>query len=210
MKFVHPRLALARVRLVVMVRRFLLFLLLTLGWAGAAAAEVEIHFYSKDTASTFPHAFVRLTGTDEQTGGTVDTNYGFTPVSLSPAILFGPVEGMMHRVSRQYLERSDRHFSLKLTDAQYRAVMQVVERWRSAPQPNYRLNSRNCVHFVAEIAAALGLAAMPDRKLVKKPKSFLRKVTQDNLALIQAWGSPPQPLAPPETPPSVAIAPARH
>lgn len=196
--------------LVTMLRRLLLFLLLTLGWAGAAAAEVEIHFHSKDMASTFPHAFVRLTGTDERTGEAVDINYGFTPVSLTPAILFGPVQGMMHTVSRQYLDRSDQHFSLKLTDAQYRAVLAVVERWRAAPQPNYRLNSRNCVHFVAEVAAALGLAAVPDRKLVKKPKSFLRRVTQDNLALIESWGRQAPALAPLQPPPAAATAPAGH
>jgi len=196
--------------LVTMLRRLLLFLLLTLGWAGAAAAEIEIHFHSKDMASTFPHAFVRLTGTDERTGEAVDINYGFTPVSLTPAILFGPVQGMMHTVSRQYLDRSDRHFSLKLTDAQYRAVLAVVERWRAAPQPNYRLNSRNCVHFVAEVAAALGLAAVPDRKLVKKPKSFLRQVTQDNLALIESWGRQAPALAPLQPPQAAATAPAGH
>lgn len=196
--------------LVTMLRRLLLFLLLTLGWAGTAAAEIEIHFHSKDMASTFPHAFVRLTGTDERTGEAVDINYGFTPVSLTPAILFGPVQGMMHTVSRQYLDRSDRHFSLKLTDAQYRAVLAVVERWRDAPQPNYRLNSRNCVHFVAEVAAALGLAAVPDRKLVKKPKSFLRRVTQDNLALIESWGRQAPALAPLQPPPAAATAPAGH
>ncbi|HET9460167.1 MAG TPA: hypothetical protein VFO51_09330 [Sphingomicrobium sp.] len=200
----------ARDGLVTMLRRLLLFLLLTLGWAGAAAAEIEIHFHSKDMASTFPHAFVRLTGTDEGTGEAVDVNYGFTPVSLTPAILFGPVQGMMHRVSRQYLDRSDRHFSLKLTDAQYRAVLAVVERWRDAPQPNYRLNSRNCVHFVAEVAAALGLAAEPDRRLVKKPKSFLRQVTQNNLALIETWGRQAPPLAPPQPQPAAVVAPARH
>lgn len=199
-----------RNRLVMMGRRLLLFVILTLGWAGAAAAEIEIHFYSKDMASTFPHAFVRLTGTDERTGEAIDVNYGFTPVSLTPAILFGPVQGMMHTVSRQYLDRSDRHFSLKLTDAQYRAVLAVVERWRDAPQPNYRLNSRNCVHFVAEVAATLGLAAEPDPRLVKKPKSFLRQVTQNNLALIQAWGRQAPALAPPQQPPAAAIAPARH
>jgi len=193
-----------------MMRRLFLFLILALGWAGAASAEIEIHFHSKDMASTFPHAFVRLTGTDERTGEAIDTNYGFTPASLSPAILLGPVHGMMQAVSREYLERSDRHFSLKLSDEQYRTVLAIVEKWRTAPQPNYRLNSRNCVHFVAEVAAALGLSAQPERKLVKKPKSYLRKVTQDNLALIEAWGRPPPALAAPTTQPPSSVAPAGH
>ena len=186
--------------------RLLLFVAL-LGWGGAARAEVEIGFYSKDFASTFPHAFVRLTGTDESTGQSYDTNYGFTPVRLSTGILFGSVNGMIQTVDPVYVSRSDRHFSLKLNDEQYRAVLAVVEKWRTAPQPNYRLNSRNCVHFVADIAGALGLHAPPAKGLMKKPKSFLQKVTRDNMALIAQWdrrlGLEAEALPPPTaTPPA--------
>lgn len=166
--------------------RLLLFLLL-FAWGGAARAEVEIGFYSKDLASTFPHAFVRLTGTDERTGQPFDTNYGFTPERLTPGILFGSVDGMMQTLDPVYVSRSDRHFSLKLNENQYRAVLAVIEQWRTAPQPNYRLNSRNCVHFIADVAAALGLNAPPAKGLMKKPKSFLQKVTADNAALIAQW-----------------------
>lgn len=163
--------------------------LLVLSWSAAASAEVEVHFYSKDFASTFPHAFVRLTGTVDSTGAQIDNNYGFTPVSLTPAILFGPVHGMIQSVSPEYVARSDRHFTLKLTEEQYRTVLDVVARWYTEPQPNYRLNSRNCIHFVADVATALGLHAPPVPKLMKKPKSFLRKVTSDNAALIQQWAN---------------------
>ena len=168
-------------------RQLLTFLLLLLGWAGAAAAQVEIHFHSKDMASTFPHAFVRLTGTDESTGQPVDINYGFTPVSLSPAILLGAVAGTIQTVDPVYVSRSDRHFTLALTPEQHRSVLAIVEAWRKASQPSYRLGSRNCTHFVAAIATALGLSAPPAPGLMKKPKSFLRKVTADNLALIERW-----------------------
>src|SRR3712207_8844051 len=45
-------------------RRLCLFLLvLAFAWPQAARAAVEIHFYSKDLGASFPHAFVRLTGT---------------------------------------------------------------------------------------------------------------------------------------------------
>jgi hypothetical protein len=53
--------------------RLCLFIL-TAAWCGAANAEIEISFYSKDMASSFPHAYVRLTGTDEKTGQPVDLN----------------------------------------------------------------------------------------------------------------------------------------
>ena len=189
--------------------RLLLFVAL-LGWGGAARAEVEIGFYSKDLASTFPHAFIRLTGTDESTGKSYDTNYGFTPVRLSTRILSGSVNGMIQTVDPVYVSRSDRHFSLKLNDNQYRAVLAVVEQWRNAPLPNYHLNGRNCVHFVAAVAAALGLNSPPANGLMKKPKSFLQKVTADNSALIGQWTErtwlPPAEAA---SPAAAAAAPAQ-
>lgn len=166
--------------------RLVLFVIL-IGWAGAASAQVDVHFHSKDFASTFPHAFVRFTGTDERTGEKVDINYGFTPVRVSPGILLGSVQGMIETVNPEYVARSDRHFTLRLTDAQYRQLLAIVEKWRAAPQPSYRLNSRNCVHFIAEMANALGLDAPEVKRLMKKPKSYLQKVTADNQALIQSW-----------------------
>ena len=172
-----------------MMRRFILLLFL-LGWSGAATAQVDVHFHSKDLASTFPHAFIRLTGTDETTGQPVDVNYGFTPVSLSPSILLRPVPGMIQTVDPLYVSRSDRHFTLPLSADQHRSVLAIVDAWRSAAQPSYRLNSRNCTHFVAAIATALGLSAPPAPGLMKKPKSFLREVTADNLALIARWQRP--------------------
>lgn len=166
--------------------RHLLWLLL-LGWGAAAHAQVEIAFYSKDMASTFPHAYVRLTGTDDSTGEAVDSNYGFTPVKLTPGVLFGPVRGAVESVGPAYIARSDRHFSLKLTDAQYRRVLAVVESYRNARQPSYRLNGRNCVTFVADVAMALGLSAPVVPRLMKKPKSYLQMVSQTNAALIASW-----------------------
>ena len=170
--------------------RLLSLLLLLLAWAAPAPAAVEIAFYSKDFAKSFPHGFVRLTGTVDSTGEVVDTNYGFTPFHLSLAILSGPVPGHIATMSPLYVSRSDRHFALPLSEEQYRTVIAIVEKWRAFPQPSYRLNSRNCVYFVAEVASALGLEATPPRQLIKKPKSFLIKVRQDNLALIEAWPGP--------------------
>lgn len=168
-----------------LIRFCLLFI--AFAWCGVAQAQIEIAFYSKDMASSFPHAYVRLTGTDEKTGEAVDVNYGFTPVSLSPGILFGPVRGTIESAGQQYIARSDRHFALKLSDEQYRKVIGIIEQWRTAPQPSYRLNGRNCVTFVADIATALGLKAPVIPKLMKKPKSYLNAVADLNAAFIQHW-----------------------
>jgi hypothetical protein len=138
-------------------------------------------------ASSFPHAYVRLTGTDDATGKPVDVNYGFTPVSLSPGILFGAVRGTIESASPEYIARSDRHFALKLTDEQYRKVASTIQKWRDAPQPSYRLNGRNCIDFVADIAVALGLKAPVIPKLMKKPRSYLDEIARLNSALIAGW-----------------------
>lgn len=169
-------------------RLFLFFMLLGLG--SAANAAVEIAFYSKDLASSFPHAYVRLTGADS-TGRPFDVNYGFTPVRLSPAILFGAVDGKVESVGPEYVARSDRHFAFELTPDEYRKVVAIVESWRDSPQPSYRLGERNCVHFVAEVANALGLSAPVVPKLMKKPKSYLEMVTRRNSAVIAARASAP-------------------
>ena len=165
----------------------LILFALMAGWPIEAAAEVQIQFYSKDFGSSFPHAFVRLTGTVDSTGERVDTNYGFTAAKLGVSILAGPVKGRVQTVDPTYVQRSDLHFALTLSDDQYRSVLKVVDNWRQAPQPSYLLNSRNCVYFVADVATALGLNAPPAPKLMKKPKSFLDKVTHDNASLIGGW-----------------------
>ncbi len=83
--------------------------------------------------------------------------------------------------SAGYIKGSDPHFTVALSDSEYDAVMATVERWRAAKQPNYDLDKHNCVHFVAELAAAIGMT--PDTKrLMKKPRSFLETLTAQNRA----------------------------
>ena len=188
-----------------LIRPFLVLLLI--GLASPAFAEVQIHFYSKDFASTFPHGFVRLTGTVDSTGESIDTNYGFTPVQIGPRILAGPVRGMIQTVKPEYVARSVRHFSLVLSEEQYSAVLAIVEQWRTTPQPSYRLNGRNCVDFVAALATSLGLSAAPDPKLMKKPRSFLQKVTRDNASLIAQWRAPLSAAAQKAGAPSASVEP---
>lgn len=164
-------------------RRLALFLLL-LAVHGPAWAAVEIAFYSRELGgNNFPHAFITLHGTLDATGETVDTSYGFTAHSVTPAILFGSVRGEVVVEGERQVERSDRQFALTLSDERYALVMAVVERWRTLPQPSYNLNRANCIHFVADIARTLGLAVDMDRRLMKRPRSFLQRVRALNPAL---------------------------
>lgn len=159
------------------VRRLGLLLLLLVGMHAPAAAAVEIAFYSRELGgNNFPHAFVALRGTVDSTGERVDTSYGFTAKTVTPALMFGSVAGEVVVEGPRQIARSDRQFSLVLSDQQYRAAMAVVERWRNRPQPSYNLNRRNCVHFVGEMAEAIGLRVTYVGRMMKRPRTFLQHV----------------------------------
>jgi hypothetical protein len=159
--------------------RIVVLLLLALA-AVPASAAVELTFYSKELGASFPHAFVTLHGTLDRTGQRIDADYGFTAKAISPAILFGKVGGeVISDHGAAYIKGSDKHFALMLGDEDYDRVMATVERWRRLPQPSYDLNRENCVHFVASIAAAIGMTA-DTSKLMKKPRSFLNALTEAN------------------------------
>ena len=152
-------------------------------FAHTAHAAVTITFYSHDFGDRFPHAFVVLKGTVDSTGETVDTNYGFTAVNVTPAILWGSVLGKVETSKPEYVADSRPHFSMELTDAQYARVMGKVQEWRDKEQKSYNLGKSNCVHFVSEMAELLGLRVNPKSKLYKKPKSFLYEVAEWNEGL---------------------------
>jgi hypothetical protein len=151
------------------------------GWAA-----VSITFYSKELGASFPHAFVIMEGAPDRGGPRIEEDYGFTAKTVSPAILWGKVAGEVitdHSVS--YVKGSDRHFTVALTDAEYDRAMATIARWRTAKQPSYDLDRHNCVHFVAEIATAIGMSADTSR-LMKKPRSFLETLTARNRTWLAA------------------------
>ena len=158
--------------------RFILLSLLMLcaGLTAPARAEVVVSFYSHDFGDRFPHAFIVMKGKLDATGEVVDVNYGFTAVSVSPAILLGSVKGKVESSKPDYIAKSDRQFDVTVDDATYARVMAKVAEWRDREQPSYSLNKRNCVHFVMELAETVGLKVDRKSKLFKKPKSFLIEV----------------------------------
>lgn len=151
-----------------------------LALAGAPSlAAVNITFYSKELGSSFPHAFIRLEGLPDRGGSPVDQSYGFTARSVSPAILMGAVKGVLSEEKDAYVRRSDKHFTFTLTDGEYDRVLEEVNLWRDAPQPSYDLNRRNCIHFVARVAAIVGMRADTNR-FMKKPRSYLEALARAN------------------------------
>ena len=180
--------------------RALLAAFLVLGLPAQALAAVEIAFYSRELGgNNFPHAFVALRGTVDSTGEVVDTSYGFTAKSVTPALLFGSVSGEVVVEGPEQIARSDRQFAVTLTDEQYAAVMALIESWRSREQPSYNLNRRNCVHFVADLAQAVGLRVEYVGRLMKRPRSFLLHVRSLNPQLTVT--PPPVEAAAPAAPP---------
>ena len=154
--------------------------------AAPAAAAVQITFYSKQLSSSFPHAFVIMRGTLDRNGARIDEDYGFTAKSVSPAILMGSVKGeVVSDHNAGYVRQSDSHFTVTISDSEYDRVMATVERWRTRKQPSYDLGSRNCIHFVAEIAASIGMRADTPKKLMKKPRSYLDFLTEANRPWLQ-------------------------
>lgn len=166
-----------------------LVVLLIMLTATSAQAAVEVSFYSKDFGASFPHAFIRVKGTVDRTGEAVDASYGFTAKTISPAILLGSVAGEVVSSSPDYVAKSDRHFSLELTDDEYHLVMASVERWRRLKQPSYNLNRQNCVFFVADLARVLGMKAETPKALMKKPHSFLQSLARANRSWLHQRGA---------------------
>ncbi len=151
---------------------FLILALLAALLPGAAHAQITVAFYSHEFGSTFPHAFFTVQGKTSK-GELVDTNYGFTAKSVSPAILMGPVAGMIEISKPSYVKSSDRQFAVSISDDQYAQLLAHVEKWRTMPGKSYSLNTRNCIHFVGGAAQVLGLKVVFEKKLIKKPRSFL-------------------------------------
>jgi hypothetical protein len=161
-----------------------LLLALALAFAPAAAwAKIEVSFHSFNGSllgNRFPHAFVVVKGTLEDTGDAVDDNWGFTAKSISPAILTGPVEAEIYHEKAKYVTSTNSHFTLTVSDATYRRMLAEMNAWANAPGKFYDLDHRNCIHFVGRIAELGGLKVDYPHELLRKPKAWLNHVAALN------------------------------
>lgn len=152
-----------------------------------AAARVMLAFHSFTGSilhGRYPHAFIALSGTLEGSGRRVAENYGYTPVRLGPEIFEGNVPAKVHVEGRKYLAMTNRHFAVPLSDAQYRAVVAEVRRWRDGPGiARYNLKSNNCIHFVARFAAMAGLRVEVPDGMALRPREWLNHIAALNPAL---------------------------
>lgn len=161
--------------------RFLRFLAATLMLvsANSALAEVRVTFHSFNGSmpfGRFPHTFVAFDGTLDATGERVAENFGWSAKNISPAILSGPVYGVILVEKDKWLTRTNRHFTVALTDAQYKRLRAEVEAFRTAPGKYYSLEDRNCIHFVGRMAELVGLKVDYPDSMMRKPREWLNHI----------------------------------
>lgn len=156
----------------------------------SASADVLMSFHSFSGSvfsGRYPHTFIVLEGSLDATGERIKENYGFTAREVSRAVLQGPVEHMINVEPDKYITSTKRHFTVRLSDAQYRKVKAEVERWRTAPGKYYDLDKRNCIHFVGAMAQIVGIKVDYPSEMLRKPRQWL-----DYLAKRNPWLTPPK------------------
>jgi hypothetical protein len=161
----------------------LLAALLALVAAQTAWAEVRVTFHSFNGSmpfGRFPHAFVSFDGTLDATGERVKENFGWSAKTISPAVLQGPVYGVILVEKDKWLTKTNRHFTVTLSDAQYRTLRAEVERFRTAPGKYYSLDNRNCIHFVGRMAELIGLKVEYPPEMLRKPRMWLNHIGELN------------------------------
>lgn len=167
--------------------RFLRVLLAFLAFsaASAATADVRVTFHSFNGSllvGRYPHTFVSLEG-ELDDGTRIKENYGFSAKRATLAVLDGPVEHVVLVEKDKWLTKTNRHFAITVDDATYWNIRREVARWRDAPGRYYDLDTRNCIHFVGEIARMLGLKVSYPKNLLRRPRSWLNHLSALNPAL---------------------------
>lgn len=160
-----------------------LIALIALISSGQALAAVEIHFHSFNGSvliGRYPHAFFVLEGTLDETGEVINENYGFSARTVGTSILRGPVEHMVLAETERQISRTNRHFSITITDEQYQRIIEEVNTWQNAPGKYYDLETRNCIHFVGTMAQILGLRVEYPDNMLRRPKKWLNHITTLN------------------------------
>ena len=145
-----------------------------------AKVMLEFHSFTGTLGGRYPHAFIVLDGTLDDTGEQVHQNFGYSARSVTPAILLGNVASEIYIEKEKYIRSTNVHFTVPISDAQYRAILAEVKVWGSEPGRGYNLDRHNCIHFVAKIAELVGLKAPVPADLVRKPKHWLNYITALN------------------------------
>jgi hypothetical protein len=172
------------------VRRIVILGLLASLVGGQAFAAVTVTFYAHPGARVrgadllFPHAYVRATGTLDDTSAPVDWIAGFTAKNPGPQLLFTSGRGEVQTPDMRYAREGRPYLRMTVSDAQYRALRARADWWNSADGSLYVLRRRNCITFVADMARTIGLRTAAEPSM--KPGSFLEATSALNPQA--AWG----------------------
>lgn len=155
-----------------------------------APVQIRVTFYAHGwgtapNGNTYaPHAFIRIEGNPDG-GAAVDETYGFTATNLMNAMAHKA--GFVEAADPRYIGEAHPYFWLTITDAQYHALRTRIDYWKSPEGSLYSLWSRNCITFVADMAATLGLE--PGNARGWNPVVFMAdtvKRNRDKVTAIQA------------------------
>jgi hypothetical protein len=163
--------------------RLLLSFLALFAFAQPAWAKVEVEFHSFNGSLFFgryPHTFVVFKGKLDDTGQTVDENFGFTAKHITPSILSGPVEGEIYVEQPKWIAKTNTHFTVTVDDATYRKMRAEVDFWGHHPGKFYDLDHNNCISFVGKMAEMAGLKVDYPHDLMRKPRAWLNHIAELN------------------------------
>ena len=152
------------------------------GLATPAQADVQVSFHSFNGSvlwGRYPHTFVVLKG-ELDDGTKVDANYGFSARYTSQAISSGPAEHMIMTETERTIAATNRHFTVTVSDREYRRLLATVLAWRDYPGDYYDLDENNCIHFMAALARVVGLEADVPEDYLRRPKAWLNYISRKN------------------------------
>ena len=113
-------------------------------------------------------------------GKPVEESYGFTAKTITPALLWGPVPGRIDLTTKGYMAASNKLWSVIVPDEAYPRLKALVQRYAVKPGSIYRMNERNCVHFVAEAASVIGMRLPDGHGMMKRPTSYMMAIAAAN------------------------------
>jgi hypothetical protein len=153
--------------------------------AGAAQAGTTVSFYSHGWGVGvngflyFPHAFVVIRRATTPDAAPQVESYGYTAASVyDPTVIMRPSRGVVEQPNETYRKHATLHFTVEISDDQYRALRERVSFWGASTSPLYNLNGHNCISFVADLATTIGLQ-IPDAG-GRDPDRFLEGVKRLN------------------------------
>ena len=163
--------------------RWLLSFVALAAFIQPAGAKVEVEFHSFNGSVFFgryPHTFVVFRGTLDDSGQTIDENFGFTAKHATPAVLAGPVEGEIYIEQPKWIAKTNTHFTVTVDDETYRKMRAEADFWGHRPGRFYDLDHNNCISFVGKIAQMAGLKVNYPKNLMRKPRAWLNHISALN------------------------------